>query len=224
MILILSSTECAREKCPSFFESQGYLDDDLRHRRQINDTISPQINDTISPNINDTISPQIFPGIGTSDFKGLDIGDPAEVRFFAHPAWKGVSECDARIRVPAKVAPCEFSTISTLWGGRLWKRFCKMFSESSTGSWAELQLPCCPCKEGELLHNLPPQTVIYERLSSENSLFLTFALQFRADFAVDFSRFKRSLIWSCATARCTTAPTDPMRTAALHTDLRKNTW
>ena len=47
------------------------------------------------------------------------------------------------------------------------KRFCDMFSESSTGSWAELQLPCCPSKQGELpenmlqnlLHNLPPQTV-----------------------------------------------------------------
>ena len=42
-----------------------------------------------------------------------------------------------------------------------------MFSQSSTGSWAELQLPCCPSKKGELpenmlqnlLHNLPPQTV-----------------------------------------------------------------
>ena len=42
-----------------------------------------------------------------------------------------------------------------------------MFSESSAGSWAELQLPCCPSKQGELqenmlqnlLLNLPPQTV-----------------------------------------------------------------
>ena len=58
---------------------------------------------------------------------------------------------------------------STFWGGRLRKMFCSMFSESSTGSWAELQLPCCPSKQGELpenmlqnlLHNLqlPPQTV-----------------------------------------------------------------
>ena len=47
------------------------------------------------------------------------------------------------------------------------KRFCDIFSDSSTGSWAELQLPCCPCKQGELpenmlqnlLLNLPPQTV-----------------------------------------------------------------
>ena len=25
-----------------------------------------------------------------------------------------------------------------------------MFSDSSTGSWAELQLPCCPSKQGKL--------------------------------------------------------------------------
>ena len=45
-----------------------------------------------------------------------------------------------------------------------------MFSESSTGSCAELQLPCCPIKQGELPENmlqnlflnLSPQTV-YER-------------------------------------------------------------
>ena len=57
--------------------------------------------------------------------------------------------------------------VHTGWGGRLWKRFCNMFCESSTGSWAELQLPCCPSKHGELrknmlqnlLINLPPQTV-----------------------------------------------------------------
>ena len=56
---------------------------------------------------------------------------------------------------------------ATVWGGRLRKRFCNMFSESSTGNWAELQLPCCTSKKGELpenilqhlLHNLPPQTI-----------------------------------------------------------------
>ena len=42
------------------------------------------------------------------------------------------------------------SKCSTVWGGRLRKRFCNMFSVSSTGSWAELQLPCCPSKQGEL--------------------------------------------------------------------------
>ena len=58
---------------------------------------------------------------------------------------------------------------ATVWGGRLRKTFCNMFSESSTGSWAELQLPCCPSMQGELpenmlqnlSHNLPPQTVQY---------------------------------------------------------------
>ena len=57
---------------------------------------------------------------------------------------------------------------STGWGGRLRKRFCNMFSESFTGSWSELQLPCCPSKQGELPENmlqdlllyLPPQTVV----------------------------------------------------------------
>ena len=61
----------------------------------------------------------------------------------------------------------ESRNISTVWGGRLCERFCNMFSESSTGSWAELQLLCFPSKQGELpenmlqnlLHNLPPQTV-----------------------------------------------------------------
>ena len=42
------------------------------------------------------------------DFDGLEINDAIEVTFFAHPAWKDISECDAQIRVPAKVAPCEF--------------------------------------------------------------------------------------------------------------------
>ena len=38
------------------------------------------------------------------------------------------------------------SSEDTVWGGRLRKIFCNMFSESSTGSWAEVQLPCCPSK------------------------------------------------------------------------------
>ena len=49
---------------------------------------------------------------------------------------------------------------------RFRKRCCNMFSESSTGCWAELQLPWCPRKQGEIpenmlqniLLNLPPQT------------------------------------------------------------------
>ena len=47
-------------------------------------------------------------------------------------------------RGDAQVCSCMFSTI---WGGRLRKRFCNIFFESSTGSWAELQLPCCPSKQ-----------------------------------------------------------------------------
>ena len=58
-------------------------------------------------------------------------------------------------------APC------TVWGGRFQKRFCKMFSESSRGSWTELQLPCFSSKQAELSenmlqnlrNNLPPQLV-----------------------------------------------------------------
>ena len=58
-------------------------------------------------------------------------------------------------------------TCGTVCGGRLSKRFRNLFSESSTGSWSEQQLPCCPSKQGELpesmlqnlLLNLPPQTV-----------------------------------------------------------------
>ena len=49
----------------------------------------------------------------------------------------------------------------------MFRRFCKLFSESSTGRWAIMQLPCCPSKEGELseriLQNLrnkwPPHPV-----------------------------------------------------------------
>ena len=49
--------------------------------------------------------------------------------------------------------------------------FCNMFSESFTGSWAELQLPCCPINQGELpenvlqnlVLNMPPQTVLLMR-------------------------------------------------------------
>ena len=56
----------------------------------------------------------------------------------------------------------------TVLGGRLGKRCCNMFSESSTGSWAELQLPCCLSKQWtlpenmkqNLLLNLPPQIVV----------------------------------------------------------------
>ena len=43
----------------------------------------------------------------------------------------------------------------TVWGGRLRKMFCNMFSENSTGRWVLLlQLPCCPRKAGELSENI----------------------------------------------------------------------
>ena len=44
--------------------------------------------------------------------------------------------------------------VSTGWGVHLFRRFCKMFSESSPGYWAVLKLPCCPIKEGELSENI----------------------------------------------------------------------
>ena len=69
-----------------------------------------------------------------------------------------------------------FPTACTGLGGHLFRRFCNMFSESSTGSWAELQLPYCPSKEGELpenmlqnlLQNLPPQTVVSPKDQLQN--------------------------------------------------------
>ena len=36
----------------------------------------------------------------------------------------------------------------------MFRRFCKLFFESSTGRCAILQLPCCPTKQGELLENI----------------------------------------------------------------------
>ena len=55
-----------------------------------------------------------------------------------------------------------------------------MFSVSSTGSWAELQLPCSLSKEGELsedmlqnlFYNLPPQTLEKEAFSGLNFVHL----------------------------------------------------
>ena len=42
----------------------------------------------------------------------------------------------------------------TGWGGHLFRRFCKLFSESSPHCWAVLQLPRCPSKQGELIKNI----------------------------------------------------------------------
>ena len=51
-------------------------------------------------------------------------------------------------------------------GGRLWKRICKMFIESSAVCWAVLQLPCRLEELPEnillnLFHNQPTQTVLF---------------------------------------------------------------
>ena len=53
------------------------------------------------------------------------------------------------------------STWCTAWGANMFRRFCKLFSESFTGCWAvPLPKDCCPSKQGELLehlsHNLTP--------------------------------------------------------------------
>ena len=40
------------------------------------------------------------------------------------------------------------SDLPTEWGGHLFRRFCKPFSESSPGCWAVLQLSCCLSMQG----------------------------------------------------------------------------
>ena len=40
------------------------------------------------------------------------------------------------------------------WGGNLFQRFCAIFSGSSTGCPAVLQLPCCQSRQGELSENI----------------------------------------------------------------------
>ena len=70
-----------------------------------------------------------------------------------------------------------FSVGYTVWGGNMFRRCCKMFSGSSTGRWAVLQLSCCPRKQGglsenilkNLRNNLPPQTVLNVYLSLTSS-------------------------------------------------------
>ena len=42
------------------------------------------------------------------------------------------------------VEPC------TVWGGKLWGRFCEIFSESSTSRWAVLHLSCYRSRQGIL--------------------------------------------------------------------------
>ena len=47
----------------------------------------------------------------------------------------------------------------------MWKRFCNMFSEKSTGSWAELQLTCCPSEQGEPSSTCRPRLYLNVNLS-----------------------------------------------------------
>jgi len=62
-------------------------------------------------------------------------------------------------------------------GRQVEEHVCYMFSESSTGIWAQLQLPCCPSKLGELKENilqnlfldLPPQNVVFVDMVERDS-------------------------------------------------------
>ena len=94
-----------------------------------------------------------------------------------------------------------------------------MFSESYTGSWAELQLPCCPSKQGELpenmlqnlLRNLPPQTVLVVNRGGDGGRWadpaqlcgrrrdgdegMTFAKRFHQSIAVPFRKDGKREEW-----------------------------
>ena len=64
-----------------------------------------------------------------------------------HRVWR-------RLNRVAFVPIRRFLQLGTGWGGHLFRRFCKLFSERSTGCWAILQLPCFPSKQGELSDNI----------------------------------------------------------------------
>ena len=103
-------TECAQRKCPSHFEQQGHSEhpEKIRHRRQLdNNSLAFEEFENNTLENKDILSANNM-NTTTEDFNGLDIKDQVEVNFFTHPAWKDISECDALIREPAKVAPCEF--------------------------------------------------------------------------------------------------------------------
>ena len=55
------------------------------------------------------------------------------------------------------------------WGGDLFRRFCKLFSESSTGRWAVLQVPCWPSKQGELSTFRKHVTILSEQVAAPPS-------------------------------------------------------
>ena len=68
----------------------------------------------------------------------------------SRPTFLNLLNCHPGRGITQPILDLSAEDCTTVWGGRLRKRFCNMFSESSTGSWAELQLPCCPSKQGEL--------------------------------------------------------------------------
>ena len=67
-------------------------------------------------------------------------------------------------------------SLSTGWAGHLFPRFCLLFSESSPGCWALLQLPCCPSKQGELLENILHITKPSEQVAAPPSISLFLSL------------------------------------------------
>ena len=74
---LISSTECAKNKCKEYFKKQESLDDtNIRDRTQ-------------------------------ADFSGIDLDKKTEVSFFSDSKWEDISDCDALIHVPTKDVPCE---------------------------------------------------------------------------------------------------------------------
>ena len=74
---LISSTECAKNKCKEYFKKQENLNDTtIRDRTQ-------------------------------ADFSGIDLDKKTEVSFFSDSKWEDISDCDALIHVPTKDVPCE---------------------------------------------------------------------------------------------------------------------
>ena len=77
MTYLISSTECAKNKCKEYFKKQENLNDTtIRDRTQ-------------------------------ADFSGIDLDKKTEVSFFSDSKWEDISDCDALIHVPTKDVPCE---------------------------------------------------------------------------------------------------------------------
>ena len=103
--------------------------------------------------------------------------------------WRSTSREKYRVAKWLTKPECNYN-----WDGKLQSgarvRLCKMFSESSTGHWAVLRLPCCPSKQGNLsenilqniFHNPTPKTVQGHHQGSASGraleAFWTLALRF----------------------------------------------